>query len=126
MQTIEDDAHRDATHPQPRPLEYDELDVDRVDAMLTADGEVLVALPATHAGPFIAFIDTFQTARRWDRDGTPLRSRLGPLAASLVLTVRMSLRHKKLFELSDLVTMNSSSRTWTRVADDRWVFRFTR
>jgi len=110
----------------PRPLEYDELHHRRVEAILAHNGEVLVSLPSYHAAPFIAFIETFLLARSWERNRAPLLTRVRPLGASMLLTCRMSLRHKKLFELSDLVTMNSSSRTWTRIAGDRYLFRFTK
>jgi hypothetical protein len=100
--------------------------MDRVDTLLTQNGEVLVLLSSEHAHAFIAFIETFLAAQSWDRDRTPFLARLGPLARSVVLTCTMSLRHGKLFELSDLVTVNTSSRTWTRVAGDRYLFRFTK
>jgi hypothetical protein len=97
-----------------------------VDGMLAQNGEVLVSLSPQHAGAFIAFIETFLLAQSWDRDRTPFFARIRPLAAGALLTFKMSLRHKKLFELSELVTLTSSSRTWTRIPGDRYLFRFAR
>jgi hypothetical protein len=105
-------------------LSYSDLKMDRVDSLLSADGEVLVSLPPKHAKACVAFIETVRVTRSWGK--TPFRARLAPLAKGLWTTLRISLSSPRLFELSRVVVLNSSSHSWQQGSDGNVLFRFAR
>lgn len=107
-------------------LGYADLDMNRIDSVLSETGELFVSLPETHARACIAFIETVRAAQGWSANRTPFVARLGPLAKGLRVTLRILLAHPRLFELGRAVVLNTSSQTWTRGADGSFLFRFVR
>lgn len=107
-------------------LGYDDLKMDRVDTILSTDGELFVALPAKRAGALIAFIEATRTTQDWQRNKTPFMARLIPLAKGLGTTVRITVMHSRLFELGRVVVLNASSQTWENLPNGQVMFRFVR
>ena len=107
-------------------LGYADLDMDRVDSVLSQTGELFVSLPEKHARACIAFIETVRVAQRWSTNRTPFFKRLWPLAKALWITLRILFAHSRLFELGRVVVLSTSSQTWTQGADGNFLFRFAR
>jgi hypothetical protein len=107
-------------------LGYVDLSMDRVDAVLSQTGELLVSLPERRARACIAFIETVRAVQSWSTNRTPFVARLWALAKSLWVTLRILFAHPRLFELGRVVVLNTSSQTWTQGADGNFLFRFAR
>ena len=107
-------------------LGYDDLKMDRVDPILSTDGELFVTLPAERAGVLIAFIEATRMSQDWRRNKKPFIARLLPLAKALGTTVRITVMHSRLFELDRVVVLNASSQTWENIPDGHVIFRFVR
>jgi hypothetical protein len=107
-------------------LGYDDLKMDRVDSVLSENGELLISLPEKHGRACVAFIETVRTVQSWPANRTPLVRRVWPLAKSLLVTLRVLIGHAKLFELSRVIVLNSSTQTWERRPDGTFVFKFAR
>ena len=103
---------------------YEDLDMDRVNTVFTQQGELLVSLPSNHAKALVQFIETVQTAQSWGPSRTPFLSRLVPLAKSLVVTLRITIAHSRLFSLGRVIVLNSTSQTWERMSESEVLFRF--
>jgi hypothetical protein len=98
--------------------------MDRVDSVLSQNGELLVLLPQKHARACIAFIEIVCVAKSWSTNRTPFIARLWPLAKGLWLSLRILFVHPRLFELGRVVVLNTSSQTWEQSADGNFLFRF--
>lgn len=107
-------------------LEYADLNMDRVDSVLSETGELFVSLPEGRARACIAFIETVRVAQGWSTNRTPFVTRLWPLVKGLGVTLRILLAHPRLFELGRVVVLNTTSQTWTQGADGSFLFRFVR
>jgi hypothetical protein len=107
-------------------LRYDDLDMNRVDGIFDEKGELLVSLPPNHASALISFIETTQVAQSWSKSRTPFLARLVPLAKGLLVTLRITIKHSRLFELGRVVVLNSASQTWEKLPDGHVLFRFVR
>ena len=107
-------------------LGYADLSMDRVDSVLSHNGELLVSLSENHARACIAFIEMVRVAQSWPTNRTPLVARLWPLAKGLWITLRILFAHIRLFELSRVVVLNASAQTWEQSADGSFLFRFAR
>ena len=105
-------------------LEYADLKMDRVDSILSQNGELLVSLPENHAHACIAFIHTVRVSQSWSTNRTPFIARIWPLAKGFWVTLRILFAHPRLFELGPVVVLNSSSQTWEQRADSTYLFRF--
>ncbi len=103
---------------------YSDLKMDRVDSLLSADGEVLISLPPKHAKACIALIETVRATRGWGK--IPFLARLAPLMKGLWVTLRILLSSPRLFELRRVVVLNSSSHSWKQESDGNVLFRFAR
>ena len=108
-------------------LGYTDLRMDRVDSVLSQNGELLVSLPERRARACIAFIETVRVAQSWSTNrSTPFIARLCPLAKGLWVTLRILFAHPRLFELGRVVVLNTPSQTWEQSADGSFLFRFAR
>jgi len=107
-------------------LEYTDLRMDRVDSVLSQNGELLVSLPERRARACIAFIETVRVAQSWSTNRTPFIARLCPRAKGLWVALRIFFAHPRLFELGRVVVLNTSSQTWEQSADGSFLFRFAR
>jgi len=105
---------------------YEDLDMNRVDGILDEKGELLVSLPPNHASALISFIETTQVAQSWSKNRTPFFARLVPLAKGLLVTLRITIKHSRLFDLGRVVVLNSASQTWEKLPDGHVLFRFVR
>jgi hypothetical protein len=107
-------------------LRYDDLDMNRVDAIFDEKGELLISLPPNHASALISFIKAVQVSQSWAKNGTPFLARLVPLAKGLLVTLRITVKHSRLFDLSRVIILNSASQTWEHLPDGQVLFRFIR
>ena len=107
-------------------LRYTDLNMDRIDSVLSQNGELLVSLPVKHARACVEFIETVRVVRSWPANRTPFIARLWPLAKGLLLTLRILVAHPRLFELGRIVVLNASAETWEQSADGNFLFRFVR
>ena len=107
-------------------LRYDELDMNRVDTILDEKGELLISLPPNHASVLISFIETVQVSQSWAKNRTPFLARLVPLAKGLLVTLRITVKHSRLFDLGRVVVLNSASQIWEHLPDGHVLFRFMR
>ena len=97
----------------PSALHYDDLEMNRVDGVFNEMGEVLVTLPSNHASALISFVETVLIVQSWSKDRTPFLARLMPLAKGLLVTLRVTIRHPRLFDLGQIIVLKSNhSRTW--------------
>lgn len=108
----------------PTVLSYDDLDARSIDPIFSKDGQVIVSLPTPHATALIAFIETARASQSWGH--IPFLARLGPLAKGLFVTLRITVRHSRLFALGQIIVLNSSSQTWEQLPDGQFLFRFVR
>jgi len=107
-------------------LGYADLNMDRVDSVLSQSGELLISLPEKHARACMTFIETIRVVQSWPVNHTPFLARLWPLAKSLWVTLRILVAHPRLFELGRVIVLNSSAQTWERLPDGTFLFRFVR
>ena len=105
-------------------LRYAELEMNRVDSLFSAEGELLVSLPPKHASALVSFIAATRVAQGWEVNRTPFLSRLIPLTKSLLVTARITLMHSRLFALGGVVVLNSRFQTWERLPDGDVLFTF--
>lgn len=105
-------------------LRYAELEINRVDSLLSAEGELLVLLPPKHASALVSFIEATRTAQGWSVNRTPFLARLIPLAKSLLVTARITFMHSRLFALGQVIVLHSRSQTWEPLPDGDVLFRF--
>ena len=113
------------TGASPKVFEYSNLDMDQVDSVLAQDGELFVSLPERHARACIAFIETVRGVKSLNKDRPPLVTRCWVLGKGFWMTLRLVLAHSRLFQLSRVVILNSSSQTWEQRVDRNFLFRFT-
>jgi hypothetical protein len=107
-------------------LRYDDLDMNRVDAIFDEKGEILISLPANHASALISFIETMQVTQSWSKNHTPFLARLAPLAKGLLVTLRIAIKHSRLIDLGRVIVLNLTSQTWEKLPDGHVLFRFMR
>ena len=107
-------------------FEYSDLDMDQVDAVLALNGELFVSLPERHARACIVFIETVRNVTSLNKKRSSLITRCWVLTKGLGMMLRLALAHARLFQLSRVVILNSSSQTWQQSTDHNFLFRFTR
>lgn len=107
-------------------LRYDDLDMNRVDAILEATGELLILLPPNHASALISLIKTVQTAQSWAKNRTSFLARLVPLTKGLLITLRIAVKHSNLSALLRVLVLNSASQTLEQLSDGQVLFRIMR
>lgn len=107
-------------------LVYEDLEIERVDAALARDGELLLALPETRARACIAFIEAVRASKSLGASPTPFLKRLWSLTKGASVTLRVLFTHPKLFELGRVVVLNTSSQTWTQSPNGTFLFRFAK
>ena len=107
-------------------LRYTELDMERVESVLSQNGELLVSLPVKPARACVELIETVRLVKSWPTSRTRFIARLWPLAKGLLLTLRIMVAHPRLFELGRIVVLNASAETWEQSADGNFLFRFVR
>ena len=107
-------------------LDYGNLEMKLVDRVLDAEGELFVKLSPQHARACIAFIDTTRNAQSWGPKQVPRVARLPQLLSGWLVTLRILLRHSKLFELGRVVVLNSAEQTWQTLPDGSYLFRFSK
>lgn len=105
-------------------LRYAELEMDRVDSLFSAEGELLVSLPPKHSSALISFIEATRIAQSWEVKHTPFLARLIPLAKSLLVTARITFMHSRLFALCRVIVLNSRFQTWEPLPNGDVLFRF--
>jgi len=105
-------------------FEYSNLDMNQVDSVLAQNGELLVSLPERHARACIAFIETVRSVKSLNKNRSSFITRCWVLAKGLGMTLRLMIAHPRLFQLSRVVILNSSSQTWEQSADHNFLFRF--
>jgi hypothetical protein len=110
----------------PKVFEYSNLDMDQVDSVLAQNGELLVSLSEGHARACIAFIETVRDVKSLNTNRPPLVTRCWVLGKGFWMTLRLVLAHSRLFQLSRVIILNSSSQTWKQRVDRNFLFRFTR
>jgi hypothetical protein len=107
-----------------RIFEYSNLDLNQVDAVLAQNGELFVSLPERHARACIIFIETVRVVKSLNKNRLPFVTRCWELAKGLWMTLRLMIAHPRLFQLSRVIILNSSSQTWEQSADHNFLFRF--
>lgn len=105
-------------------LRYADLEMDRVDLLFSAEGELLVSLPPKHASALVSFIEATRVAQSWKVKRTPFLARLIPLAKSLLVTTRITFMHSRLFALGRVIVLNSRFQTWGPLPNGDVLFRF--
>jgi len=108
----------------PLVLGYSDLNMNRVDSLLSEHGELFLSLSPKHAKACVSFIETVRASQRWG--STPFLSRLDPLAKALWVTLRIMFSCPRLFELGRVVILNSRSQSWEQGPDGNILFRFAR
>ncbi len=107
-------------------LEYQDLDLDQVDRMLSQNGELLVSLPERHASACIALIEMVRAAKSWSSNRAPVLVRVWRLLKGFLVVLRVLIAHRRLLELSRVVILHTSVQTWEQTADGNFLFRFVR
>ena len=107
-------------------LEYRDLDLYRVDGMLSQHGEVLVSLPERHAYACIAFIEMVRAVRSGSSNRVSLLVRVWRVLQGVLTILRLLIAHRRLLELSRVVILNTSVQTWERTGEGSFLFRFVR
>ncbi len=107
-------------------LVYEDLDTKRIDPVFSKDGQLLVSLPIAHAAALISFIEAVRESQSWGPKRIPVISRLLPLAKALLVTLRVTVMHSRLFALGQIIVLNSSSQTWEQLPNGQVLFRFVR
>jgi hypothetical protein len=105
-------------------LRYPELEMNHVDSLFSAQGELLVLLPAKHAEALASLIESTRVVQSWGRNRTPFLARLVPLAKGLLLTLRITIKHSHLSALYGVIALNSRSQTWEQQPDGHVLFCF--
>jgi hypothetical protein len=104
-------------------VEYDELNMTRVDKIFSEERELLVSLSSTHAKALLSFIETVRTSQNWGK--TPYLKRIGPLMKALIVTLRIGLKHSRIFDLGGVIVINRASYTCEKLPNEQVLFRFT-
>jgi len=107
-------------------LDYDDLDMNRVDGVLEREGELFLSLAPNHAKACIAFIETIRTAQAWSPRHVARIARIPPLISGWWVTLRILFRHSRIFELGRVVVLNSSGQSWHALPDGSYLFRFSK
>jgi len=105
-------------------LRYPDLEMNHVDSLFSAQGELLVLLPNKHAAALASLIESTRVVQSWGRNCTPFFARLVPLAKSLFLTMRITIMHSRLTALIGVIVLNSRSQTWEQQPDGHVLFSF--
>ena len=105
-------------------LEYEDLEMDRVDRLLAEHGEIRVSLNTSHAAPLTSLIDVIRATGDWKR--LPLLSRLSPGAKALVLTARITFLHSRLLSLLNVIVLHAPAQLWHTRPDGSVLFHFVR
>ena len=105
-------------------LRYQDLELVHVDRLLSEHRVLRLELDPRRAAPLAALIDIARgaTAGR----GLPLIPRLRQLCRGLWLTLRILVRHSKLFSLLNVIVLDAPSQTWHARSDGTVVFQFIR
>jgi len=114
------------THVQrmPPPIEYDELDLKRVDDLLATHGAVRLALNARRAAPLVSLMSLVRDSRGWRN--RPFPSRVGRFSSGLVLTARIAIWQPRLLSLLNIIALHAPSQIWHQRSDGSVLFQFTR
>jgi hypothetical protein len=107
-------------------LDYRDLRMEHVDRVLDTEGELLVKLTPQHARACIAFIETTRRAQSWGPERVPRIARVPQILRGFLVTLRILVRHSKLFELGRVVVLNSTEQTWQTLPDGSYLFRFSK
>jgi hypothetical protein len=105
-------------------LYYADLEINRVDALLSNEGELFVSLPQKHAKALVSFIETIRVVQSWRAQQTPVLKRLPFLAKGLWLTASVAVMQPRLFELGRVVVLSSRSQTWEQQVAGDVLFTF--
>ena len=92
----------------------------RVDTQLSSHGAIEVELDARRAVPLATLINAVRDSACWRE--LPRMVRLVRALAGLGLTLRILLRHTRLFSLAGAVVLNAS--TWESRQEGTVLFRF--
>ncbi|MDO9269344.1 MAG: hypothetical protein Q7T96_09565 [Methylobacter sp.] len=107
-------------------LRYDDLEMNRVNAIFDEKGDILISLPPNHASALISLIKTVQVTQSWSKNHTPFLARLAPLAKGLLVMLRITIKHSRLIDLVRVIVLNSTSQTLEKLPDGHVLFRFMR
>lgn len=105
-------------------LHYADLDMNKVDHSLSAEGELSVSLPPKHAKALVSFIEIIRVVQGWSANKTPFVKRLPSLIKGFGVIAVILFFHARLFDLGRVVVLNSSSQTWEHQATGDVLFTF--